>query len=373
MRLILVLSFLILAPKAYSQTIFTDVFAPDRPTDLHIIDDELYVGAYFGGYLAKVPLNDPTSVTIVSNDFATGEGPLKMDYDPSTNVIYTGIFTSFVAPGCYQIDLNQSFPTDAEFYTSFQFFQGLDIEDSTLLYSGTDAQGESGRLYTIDLNVGPSSAELIYVDPDGGVRAPIVYDGYIYFGSPDLINNNSAVYKIDASDPNPEREYIATVSEQTIQSSLLHGKYLFLGIATGGNESKIVRLDLESTKIPRPQEEIVSNFKGGIFGMAISEDNLYFTEGGTGIIWVLNDPSLSFEESRIGSFKLYPNPTNDSVFLKGEIDINTSYKIYGVGGDKLLQGRYSSGGINLARLSKGIYFVTIENDMGRQTKKIVKK
>lgn len=372
MRLVLVFFILILTTKTYSQTVFTDAFAPDIPTDLQIINDDLYVGTYVGGYVAKMPLNDPTNITIVSDNFPTAGGPWKMDYDPNTNIIYAGVFPG--VPGCYQINLNNPLPVDSEFYADFSFFDGLDVENTKLYFSGLDFNGEDGQLYSIDLLTGPSSSDLIYSDPEECIRNVVADNDYIYYGNLDINNNLfSTVYKLDPNDPSPVREYIATVGEGEIQSSLIHGQYLYLGLEFDSNSSKIVRLNLESSDIPIPQEVIVSGLSGGLFGIAISGDNLYITEVGTGRILVLNDPRLALEKSEIAPFTLYPNPTDNALFLKGNIDRNTSYKIFGVGGVKLLQGYYSSDGINLTTLSSGAYFIQFENEMGIQTKKIIKK
>lgn len=87
--------------------------------------------------------------------------------------------------------------------------------------------------------------------------------------------------------------------------------------------------------------------------------------------------NLSVEETELQSLvKIYPNPTNDYVFIESN-DTLESIAIYDIHGRQIqilvLTGTTNSSKIDLSYLSKGVYFLNMKTKVGEQTSKIIKK
>jgi hypothetical protein len=83
--------------------------------------------------------------------------------------------------------------------------------------------------------------------------------------------------------------------------------------------------------------------------------------------------SLSVDEISL-EFVLYPNPAQNSIFINGIIDQNSSYEIYDNIGQMVANGALNNE-INIAHLSSGFYFIKISNSdskMGVSTFEIIK-
>ena len=83
----------------------------------------------------------------------------------------------------------------------------------------------------------------------------------------------------------------------------------------------------------------------------------------------------SFLESAI---TLYPNPTQNNVYLQWNADITvTGISVYGMDGKIILSNSISNGShrtvVNLSAAANGIYFIKISTQKGDATKKIIKK
>ncbi|MCL7754042.1 T9SS type A sorting domain-containing protein, partial [Polaribacter sp. Z022] len=87
------------------------------------------------------------------------------------------------------------------------------------------------------------------------------------------------------------------------------------------------------------------------------------------------DTSLSVEdENLVNSFKLYPNPVEDVIFIKKSLDSKINkIEIYNLLGKKVKVIRNVNSSINVTQLSKGVYLLKIDTDKGLATKRIIKK
>jgi len=56
---------------------------------------------------------------------------------------------------------------------------------------------------------------------------------------------------------------------------------------------------------------------------------------------------------------IYPNPSQESIFVNN-IKLQTDYEIYNQLGEKVLEGKYNSKGINIKSLSKGLYLIRLK-------------
>ncbi len=87
------------------------------------------------------------------------------------------------------------------------------------------------------------------------------------------------------------------------------------------------------------------------------------------------DNSLSVVKNQPENyFWIYPNPTNDMVYLFSETGIVIEkIKVYSVSGKLLLENKFAANEIDLKSFPKGMYFLNIVSDKGSVTKKIIKK
>lgn len=86
----------------------------------------------------------------------------------------------------------------------------------------------------------------------------------------------------------------------------------------------------------------------------------------------LKDASgLATAETAEAKVAVYPNPVSDVLFLKGIS--KASVKIYNMAGQLLHSETISNGQLNVSRLAKGLYLVTVEAGGKTTTHKVVKK
>ena len=84
------------------------------------------------------------------------------------------------------------------------------------------------------------------------------------------------------------------------------------------------------------------------------------------------DCSLGIEELIESQLTIYPNPTNDVLYLYNEsASIVTSIKVYDSLGKLVLEQNNTLTHIDITSLSGGLFFVQIETDEGIVTKKVV--
>ncbi|MGL2963524.1 T9SS type A sorting domain-containing protein [Flavobacterium sp. RSB2_4_14] len=86
------------------------------------------------------------------------------------------------------------------------------------------------------------------------------------------------------------------------------------------------------------------------------------------------DTTLGIDENTLNEFKLYPNPTNDKVFLSNNLVNEIRFiDIYQFDGKLIKQVKSNSNSISLKELSNGIYLLKITKNNGVSfTRKIVK-
>lgn len=338
------------------QTVFTDQFVGENPAPLLLIDGYLYVGAVFGDALYKVNINDPSDTTIVAE--FPNDGPWKMVYDDINNDIY---LYGFAPPNFSRIDLDQSFPVDPEPLLGVGA-NGLEIYDQIIYLCFND------EIYTYDIAIGSSSYQLIYTDPSGVVLNPRVYNDELYYALADGPNDN--IYKIDLQNPNPQRVLVSTFLNGTVQSSIMVGDYLFLGVET---ESRILKLDLSSTSYPLSPEVVIDNNNGGFVGLTNDGNTFYASDGATDLILTFVHEVLGVSDEDRFSINIFPNPAKEILHINSSSSFEElKYTIYSVTGLKLMYGNYYQS-IDISELPQGLYFLCIEYDGTYQTRKFIKE
>ncbi len=94
--------------------------------------------------------------------------------------------------------------------------------------------------------------------------------------------------------------------------------------------------------------------------------------------WTITDggfdcSGLSINESAIDNFKMYPNPVNDKLFIKG-VEIGTQIKILDITGKVVFENlsQVNDNVLNVSALKSGVYFIELRLRNSSTIKKIIK-
>ncbi len=89
---------------------------------------------------------------------------------------------------------------------------------------------------------------------------------------------------------------------------------------------------------------------------------------------IFRDRKLSIDDiPPSSSIKLFPNPVSDKLMISSEGVFIESIQVYSINGDLLLTEKTNTESLNVSNLSEGIYFVEINTEIGRFTKKFIKE
>lgn len=137
---------------------------------------------------------------------------------------------------------------------------------------------------------------------------------------------------------------------------------------------------LQSLNVANGNNNNVTSFRsnGNLDLSCIIVDDIIYSETN----WTFVDPTTSFVTSQeecdalsIDQFnqfnlKIYPNPTNNVFYIETDIKISKIHILDLTG--KIIRSFDSSiSAYTVNELSKGIYFVSIENDLGRMSQKLI--
>lgn len=256
--------------------------------------------------IAPFYINPPSNpyVGIAGNDeiWAIGlRNPWKFSFDKSTG----DLWIADVGQGVYE-EVNKVAPTLANVNYGWRCFEANSVYNNT------------GNCATITGTTFP----LVAVNHNTGACS--ITGGYVYRGTtyPNLI-----------------------------------GKYLFSDYCLG--------------KIGITTSTGATTFSSTFSGSFVSfgEDfvgELYISDIGSGTIYKITDTSLSNESFEKNLFTIYPNPAKNVLFIeKSEANYPTAIEIIDVNGKIVLQReteKINQNKIDISKLSKGLYFVTIMND-----------
>ncbi|UKM64693.1 T9SS type A sorting domain-containing protein [Flavobacteriaceae bacterium GSB9] len=92
-----------------------------------------------------------------------------------------------------------------------------------------------------------------------------------------------------------------------------------------------------------------------------------------GTITVVEEGTLSTDEFSISQFSISPNPVTTAIYLKSINDIEIkSISIFNYIGQKVYSSNTVKNSINVAHLSKGMYFLNLKSSSANHTKKFLK-
>jgi len=96
-------------------------------------------------------------------------------------------------------------------------------------------------------------------------------------------------------------------------------------------------------------------------------------DGATNSSFVLPEVISSSNDLAEKSISLFPNPASDFITISGE-NLEYGYSIYNLQGQKIRTSSFTNKTtIDISNLDSGLYFITMQNDNGLVTKRIVKR
>ena len=163
----------------------------------------------------------------------------------------------------------------------------------------------------------------------------------------------------------------------TVSSDYANSKYPllieFFG-ATNGQGKFFIQSDVYTEHVPRT---ITINLPTGFdpddyqYIVATATD----ADGNTSEFGVIIDATLPTNVFKSNSFKIYPNPVSERLFIQNSNSESYNIKVINVLGKVILtqNNNTSTTALNVSNLSKGFYLVNIENELGKtQTIKFIK-
>lgn len=118
----------------------------------------------------------------------------------------------------------------------------------------------------------------------------------------------------------------------------------------------------------------------GVWTVTATFDNECSNSSETVDFTVVIDPSLSVNENEFDNLSVYPNPTSGKLFIGSSNNLdNAKVSIFDIAGRTLsntVEAKHNSSNelsLNMAQLASGVYFVTIEDNDHKSTKKIIKE
>lgn len=85
---------------------------------------------------------------------------------------------------------------------------------------------------------------------------------------------------------------------------------------------------------------------------------------------IYQNTSLSSDEIKNDNFRIYPNPTQEEIYIKSNINIDY-VELFDVLGNSILKKSKSTNLINVSNLNSGIYFLNIYANSSKLVKKVV--
>jgi uncharacterized protein len=85
-----------------------------------------------------------------------------------------------------------------------------------------------------------------------------------------------------------------------------------------------------------------------------------------------NSPLVSVNDIDFESTSIYPNPTNEKLFIQSDIDA-ASYEIYDLSGKLLRREHVNANSIHVGDLNSGMYFIVIQTESNRFTAKFIRE
>ncbi|RFN58924.1 T9SS type A sorting domain-containing protein [Marixanthomonas ophiurae] len=92
-----------------------------------------------------------------------------------------------------------------------------------------------------------------------------------------------------------------------------------------------------------------------------------------GFFLIYSNTQLSVSENEITSFKIYPNPVSETLFISSENNTIENISVFSINGQVVLSEKSNTNQLDVSTLSNGLYFVEIASGNGTSIQKFIKK
>jgi Secretion system C-terminal sorting domain len=351
-----------------AQEIFTDVYMDDIPLTIAIHNNQLYVGTFLGQEISRLDLTQPNPIPELVSDISDLYILKMIIHEPSQRLFF--IADTFAL---YSIDLTQTTPITYEVYHFFDnsFNQrGLTIDDDLLYISGSIFGEDMGSLFSINLNIGPTSLEFIRNVPVEMLEIS-VYNNEIYYRGrldPNQPTTETPILKADLVNTSNDPEIVAENLGDFAQKIHMVDNYMYVG--TDDTNGSILRFNLNE-EIPLNPTIILDGFNGPVPSIANASTTFYAIIG-SGEIITFEDSELGLDTYNYSKLNIFPNPSSEKLFIQNYDDHTIDFSIFEVLGKRLQEGRYSADGIDISNFERGIYFLSVTQEGKTETVKFVK-
>ncbi len=152
-------------------------------------------------------------------------------------------------------------------------------------------------------------------------------------------------------------EYLNLTIVTVDVSTSVSGMTLSANNTTMGTTYQWVDCDANNTPIPGATNQFFTATDPGNYALVITQGNCTQTSACT------NVTDASVFENDLSSVRIYPNPTNDLLYMETAINHPANYQVKDGNGRVVLHGTMfeATGSISLKNISNGIYFLQIED------------
>lgn len=330
----------------YSQT--TDVVTGIiDPVGIANLENTLFISEEFNFRVVSVDLNDsnPTIEEIITftnlpDKLALKDSELYMSFDSGSKI------------SKFEIGIDN--PTLVDILTDLENPVGLFFDGDELYY--TEQTGN--KISRININDNPLLPEVIIEGISGPVD--ILIDGFTMYIAEFATDR---VSKLDLQNPTTTLETILEI-ERPSGLELL-GSNL---IVSSFGDNEIVYFNVEDSN---PTEILLVDQVLGPTDILLIDNVLYTSEYIGNKISKIELDFLSINEFDKVTFKTFPNPTFDDLYIEG-IQGYHNFELFSIDGKLVMEGKINNQEkIELSSINKGLYLFTIK-DIGFTTK-IIKK
>lgn len=266
-----------------------------------------------------------------------------------------------------KIDITETTPTLTDVVTDLHYPWSITFIENELYigqygrvtYEGGEFGGGTvvgnGKISKIDITETEPTLIDVYTESNLNVESITSIENNLYFTAD--VPNNSQIYKIDITESTP------TVTTENIEGIWPNN------VATFGNELYFDYADNDGYKISKIDNtaastsfiNLISDLERNNF-IAFHGNELYISEWSAGKISKAELSTLSLNSTNIHNLNIFPNPASNFITISG-INEPIRFSLYNNLGIKIKSNMISQSKnkINIQNLTKGLFFLKLEN------------
>lgn len=314
----------------------------NRPQLMEVKDNFLYVAQSQSGVISKIDITDST---YTSTDIITGlNNPIGLKI--LGDELYV---TELYANRIFKVDLTDPNLTQIDILTNIDRPSGIEIIGNELFF--TVASTSNDKLMKVDL----TDPNKIVTQVLGGLQDPVdiaALGNEIYVS--EFLGNR--IVKIDVVSPNFGKVDVVTgglngpVALHFIGNELYVANYnsdAVVKVNVGQSLPILSTVNVESVTAP--------------YGLIFDGNNMYVSDFDTKVVTFNIFPVATTPVQTEKQWSVFPNPAQEALQIQG-LNIEQQYTIIDVTGRILQTGVINSNqNISIQKLTKGMYFIRLEN------------